>query len=154
MPVQILRARLKDAYAISKLECECYKIKWHPYALWVWTRATKLWWPLKAVDRGKIIGGTLALPTKDPRMIYIDTLFVHKNYRRSGIAKRLVDRIMKDTHATRIQADIAIRPPVEASLTLFKKLGFRRLKTMKNYYRENRDYTLFELRRNKSRNRK
>ena len=141
MTFRIERATLKDTKALSKLECRCYGYSWHPYANWFWKRAVDYMYAYKATDGGKVIGGIVALPTRQGT-VYVDTMFVAKGSRRRGVGEALLKKVLKDTNGKKIQLDTWSYN--EAAKSLFAKLGFRRKGVLRDYYDEKIDYVFFE----------
>jgi ribosomal-protein-alanine N-acetyltransferase len=70
--------------------------------------------------------------------VHINNLAVHPEYRRRGVAERLLEAILEQ--AERAGAGLAlleVRPSNEAALALYRKFGFRRLGRRRGYYADN-----------------
>lgn len=145
MRIKISRAKSKDAMPLSRLECACYSIYWHPYALWVWKRAIDWWWAFKATAGKKIIGGAVLLPTRKG-VFYLDTLFVAPKFRNKGIAQAILSHALKVARSKKISLDVSIRPINKPAIKIYQKAGFKRARLLKNYYKEGIDYILMERR--------
>jgi ribosomal protein S18 acetylase RimI-like enzyme len=140
MAVRIAKAGHKDVDILSHMEIDSYYGNWTPYATWFWTRTIETAYALKAVDGKKIVGGAMALPTRDGS-IYVDTMFVLPKYKERGIGTAFLERIIKAANGRRIIADVdADIGPV----ALFKKFGFREKKRLPNYYLDGDNYILME----------
>lgn len=141
MKFGIEKATLKDTKTLSKLECRCYGYPWHPYANWFWKHAAEYVYAYKATDGGRIVGGIVALPTRQ-RTVYVDTCFVAEGHRGRGIGEALMRRVLRDARGRKVQLDTMTYN--KAAKNLFAKLGFKKKSILRNYYDENIDYVFFE----------
>lgn len=98
-------------------------------------------WAYKATKNSEIIGGIIALPTRQ-KTVYIDTMFVAKKYRRRGIGEALMKKVLAETKGRKIQLDTWSYN--EAAKNLFAKFGFKNKRVLRNYYEEKTDYIFLE----------
>ncbi|MBI2624962.1 MAG: GNAT family N-acetyltransferase [Candidatus Nealsonbacteria bacterium] len=140
---KIEKARLEDSIAISKLECACYDSSWHDYANWFWNVASEFMWAEKATVAGKIVGGIVAFKTQQGNL-YIDTIFVHPKFRRQGIARALVKRILNQPKKKIKKIQVAVEDHNLSSKKLFNSLGFKNRADLPDFYDEGKDYILLE----------
>lgn len=141
MEFEIEKATLKDTKALSRLECNCYGHSWQVYANYFWKRAVDCMWAYKATKNGKIIGGIVALPTRQ-KTVYVDTVFVAKKFRRHGVGEALMKKVLAETSGRKIQLDTWSYN--DAAKNLFVKFGFKKKRILRNYYDEKIDYIFLE----------
>jgi hypothetical protein len=70
-----------------RLEAECFEMDFTPNSLYFWRPVIDYCWAFKAVVKGKIVAGAIAMPTRDGR-IYLNSLFVSPAFRRRRIANQ------------------------------------------------------------------
>lgn len=140
MNVKIKAANLRDDRALIRLESRCFKMKYDKNFMWFWKPLTEHAYVYKAVFNGKIIGGVLAVPTKKIGTIYVDSLFVDTKFRHHGIATKLIAKIENLARCREIILDTMLQ--WKEAVKLYKRLGFRSVKLMKNYYEDGTDRIL------------
>ena len=93
--IEIARAVKADAMEFYKLEAKCFEMDGNDAdTLYYWVPILSYQCCYKAVvDGSKIVGGIVAMPTFDKKW-YINSLFVDPEYRRRGIANRLMQKVM------------------------------------------------------------
>ncbi|PVU96330.1 hypothetical protein BB560_005814 [Smittium megazygosporum] len=74
---------------------------------------------------------------RNPQELYVMTCGVHNKYRRLGIAKKLLDCIIKDAKEARDikQVTLHVQTKNMAALNFYFNYGFRSAKKITNYYR-------------------
>jgi N-acetylglutamate synthase len=92
---------------------------------------------LVAEDRGRIVG--VVLGTHDQRKGWINRLAVHPDYRRQGLARRLIATCEAALLAQGIRIIAALVEPGNASsMQLFESAGYAEYEGIR-YYRKKRD---------------
>lgn len=129
--VKIRQVNVSDALEFLKLEAKCFEMRFSSNTLYYWRPIVDYCWAFKAVYRRRIVGGVIAMPTRDGR-IYINSLFVHPRIRECGIGTRLLSKILE------------LRPPHEFILDVteekeflrrfYRQHGFEEIRTEENYY--------------------
>ena len=94
MEIEIVRAGKNDAREFYRLEAKCFEMDEGEDTLYYWVPVLSYQCCYKAVvDGSRIIGGVVSMPTFDKQW-YINSLFVDPEYRRRGIANRLMQKVM------------------------------------------------------------
>ena len=94
MGIEIVRAGKDDAQEFYRLEAKCFEMDEGEDTLYYWVPILSYECCYKAIaDGSKIVGGIVSMPTFDRRW-YINSLFVDPEYRRWGIAGRLMRKVM------------------------------------------------------------
>lgn len=97
MKIDISRAKREDALEFYNLEARCFEMKGGDTdTLYYWVPILSYQCCYKAIDSdssSRIVGGVVSMPTFDGYW-YINSLFVDPKYRRSGIAGRLMQRVL------------------------------------------------------------
>lgn len=101
-----------------------------------WTPIVEYSWAYKAESGKKIIGGVIAMPTRQGSW-YINSLFVDPHHRKRGVASRLLKRILVLARGKRVFLDI--KTDRMFLLEFYKKHGFTEVKVLRNYYRDGTD---------------
>lgn len=139
--VKIKLASYRDAESFLRLEAKCFDMKANRDTMYFWTPAVSYLWSYKAEMNGKIVGGIIAMPTRDGSW-YINSLFVHPSYRKHGVATRLVSKIIKIAGKKRIFLDTFKDRPY--LIEFYDNRGFKIKKSMKNYYKDGENRYLLE----------
>ena len=134
--VQIKLANYGDAEKFLRLEAKCFGMKVNHDTIYFWTPAVSYLWSYKAEINGQIVGGIIAMPTRNGCW-YVNSLFVHPSYRKHGIATRLLSKITKVAGKKGIFLDVLRDRP--SLVAFYGKNGFKFKKLMKNYYSDGED---------------
>lgn len=82
------------------------------------------------------------MPTKKKNTWYINSLFINPEYRRKGIASKLLNKIFSVADGDNIVLDI--NPQKTHLLTLYGNHGFVKKSVSKNHYRDGEDRVTLE----------
>lgn len=134
--IAITLAEAKDTSHFLDLEALCFGMTRNPDVTYFWTPAVNYLWSYKAEIKGKMVGGIISMPTRDGKW-YVNSLFVHLKYRRLGIAKQLLTKIIRIAGKRKILLDV--KTDREFLLEFYAKYGFKIHKYMKNYYWDGTD---------------
>lgn len=135
--METLRAGRADAEGFYRLEARVFEMDWN-------SEDTEYYWvPIlehqcchKAVEDGIIVGGIVSMPTFN-REWYINSLFVDPEYRRRGIATKLMECVMRDAwHQTMVLDVKTDRPHL---LEFYKSFGFKTEGRSHNHYGDGED---------------
>ena len=129
--VRILQADAEDAEEFLKLEAACFEMEFSLNTLYYWRPIIDYCWAFKAISRRRIIGGAIAMPTRDGK-IYINSLFVHSRFRKGGIGTRLLSRILRLRPCLGFVLDVKS----ERSFLheFYRGHGFENTRRVQNYY--------------------
>ena len=83
---------------------------------------------------GYIIGNVLMEETED--VINIIDVLVNEEYRRTGIATKLLKALIKDFKGKKEKIMLEVRSKNTPAINLYEKLGFKTIFTRKNYYKD------------------
>lgn len=87
---------------------------------------------------GRIAGYAVACMEK--RNAEIASLAVHPDYRRRGVAKRLMSHLLRALRAAGVRrVELMVRSGNTAGAQLYRSLGFRRVRLVKRYYEDGGD---------------
>ena len=145
-PIQLRRADLGDLEAIAKLERQCFRTPWPAsaiaYDLERSTRGESLY--LVATHNGQVLGYIGAWLVADEA--HIGTLGVDPNYRRQGIADRLLTELLDQVRKLGCKiATLEVRVSNLAAQVLYCKHGFINIGRRRGYYQDtHEDALLFE----------
>lgn len=131
----------EDALGFLELEALCFEMNSSPDTRYFWTPMVEYSWSFKAEIGKKIIGGVISLPTRDGNW-YVNSLFVHPDYRRRGVASMLLGEVIRVSEGRPILLDVKTDRP--SLLRFYGKFGFALKEKMLNYYRDNSDRYLLE----------
>jgi len=91
--------------------------------------------------RGRIAGYAVACVEK--RNAEIDSLAVHPDYRRQGVADALMRHVLRELGAAGIgRVELMVRTGNTAGAQLYRSLGFRRVRLAPGYYEDGGDGVL------------
>lgn len=140
MQIRIEKAKLGDADSLVKLEAKCFGMKYDKNFLYFWKPLILDAYVYKAVVGKRIIGGMLAFATRNPKTVYIDSIYTDSGFRHHGIATKLIGRLEKDSGCSKIVLDTMNQ--FREAVTLYKKMGFAKVRILKNYYEDGTDRLL------------
>ena len=94
-PITIRNLGPEDAFVLDRVRPGTFDNMPDPDRVWAFlaTRVNEL---VVALDRGEVVGfafGTVMMRPDKPTAFYVDEVGVHEDYRRRGIAARLMERI-------------------------------------------------------------
>jgi ribosomal protein S18 acetylase RimI-like enzyme len=141
-PVRIAQADWRDAWALWQLDKRCFSSV-GAYSLFTYLSMclARNVLRLKAVDRNTIVGFVAA----DRRGDYIGivTLGVHPDWRRRGIATRLMQMCEAQTGALRFR----LRVPKDnaGAIQVYHKLGYHIVRALPDYYRGKGGYLMEKI---------
>lgn len=125
---------------VAQLETICFSDPWSELSISL--ELTNVWsyW-LVAVDGDTVVGyvgSQSSIDTSD-----IMNVAVHPDYRRQGIAEKLINDLVEDlksrgSHALMLEVRVSNDP----AIALYEKLGFRLVGRRKNYYRNPKEDAL------------
>ena len=134
--VRISLASHSDAVRFLKLEALCFEMEPNRDTIYFWTPVVERLWTYKAEVRGKIVGGLIAMPTRQGDW-YVNSLFVHPAYRNSGIASMLLVGFLRSVEGSRVLLDVKTDRPY--LLDFYGKFGFEKQTLLKDHYRDGTD---------------
>lgn len=95
-------------------------------------------------EKGILISN-IQISEKKKGSLFIGEIATIPEKQHKGLAEKLLKRIIKISRQKRIKKISAlIRPSNQKSINLFLKNGFRKIKTMENYYGKGKDRILME----------
>lgn len=138
MKIRIVRAEKRDALEFYRLEAKCFEMEeGDEDALYYWVPILAYQCCYKAVaDDSRIVGGIVSMPTFDKRW-YINTVFVDPEYRRRGIAGRLMDKVIGVAWHDEIVLDVKTDRP--HLVKFYASLGFAKQYRSRNHYSDGSD---------------
>ena len=138
MTIQIDRAGKNDALEFYRLEAECFEMEGNDEdTLYYWVPILSYQCCYKAVVAGsRIVGGIVSMPTFG-RQWYINSLFVDPEYRRRGIAGRLVRKVIDVAWHEEIMLDVKTDRP--HLLKFYDSLGFVKRHLSRDHYGDGSD---------------
>ncbi len=140
MAIRIEQAKLQDADGLIRLEAKCFGMKYDKNFIYFWKPLILGAYVYKAVEGRRIVGGMVAFATKNPRAIYIDSVFTSPEFRHHGVATKFLERVERDSKCGKIILDTMNQ--FEEAVKLYKKLGFKKIRVLKNYYEDDTDRLL------------
>lgn len=130
MNVVIRKAEARDLAEFEKIEKECFSIPWSldSFKSAFSSRLSKF---LAAECGGEIAGYITANNVLGEIEIY--NIAVEKKFRRKGIASLLLSELEKEGYES---ISLEVRKSNFAALELYKKCGFERVGTRKDFYKQ------------------
>jgi dihydroorotate dehydrogenase electron transfer subunit len=131
-PVIILLATSDHVREIMVIECMSFPSPWDKETFLI-TLEDERCNSFVAIEDGMIVGYCLALNLAD--MVHILNLAVHRNYRRRGIARQLVNEILMDAEVKdKVYAVLEVRKSNVSARSLYLSMGFSHISTWSRYY--------------------
>lgn len=130
--MEISRGTACDAQGIYEIEQETFTLPWSLEAITnEFTNPVATYYVAKEDD--KVIGYIGVWYVMDEGQI--TNVAVHKDYRRRGVAKALIERLILDaTEGHRAVLLLEVRASNVAAQSLYELYGFNGMGTRKNYY--------------------
>jgi ribosomal protein S18 acetylase RimI-like enzyme len=127
---RVEQVRISDAIQFLKLEAECFGMKYSSNTLYYWRPILDYCWAFKATSKDEIVGGLIAMPTRQG-FVYINSLFVHPRMRRRGIGSELLETVLR-LHVPGFILDV--KSNKHFLLRMYRKYGFKITRNEPNYY--------------------
>ena len=133
LPIKIEAMTNQDLLAVSAIEKESFRDPWSIHSFQVEIETNQLSLYLVARLAGKVIGDIGAWNAFS--QVHITTLAVAKEYRRKGVASKLLRSLVEIAAQKRARRlTLEVRPSNSAALSFYKKLGFEVLQRRRQYY--------------------
>lgn len=139
---EIVPATWRDLNELRRLERVCF-----PKDSWpIWDLIGVLTLPsvvrLKAVDNEKMIGFVAGDIRRAEDTAWIATIGVLPDYRRRGIATRLLKGVEDRVKTARMR--LSVRISNQPAIKLYQRLGYQRVGTWPGYYQDGEDALVLE----------
>jgi len=142
---KIEKASWHDLKELRKLDQICFGEDAWP----LWDLIAVLTLPkvvrLKAVVNEKMAGFIAGDPNQSQGVGWIAILGVLPEYRRQGIAEKLLEECERQLNFTRIR--LSVRKSNDAAIHLYQKAGYQNVDFWRNYYHSGEDALVLEKRR-------
>lgn len=133
MEIEILRAEPYDADGIACLEEMCFNHPWTKDDILSSFGSSTVFFVAKCGE--KAVGYLGMQVTLDGG--FITNVAVHSNFRRMGVASRLIDSIINFCESSNIKTvSLEVRVSNTPAYSLYSKKGFERIGVRKNFYRD------------------
>ena len=140
----IRRAAVSDRREFYSLEAKVFEMRYDDEdTTYYWTPILLHQYCLKAVIDGRIVGGLVSMPTND-RKWYLNSLFVAPEYRRMGIARQLMLRMLEDAWLHDMVLDVKTDRP--HLVKFYRSFGFEVVDRSTNHYGDGEDRLHMEKR--------
>lgn len=137
---EIRPVELSDTARFLRLEARCFGMRYSANTLYYWRPILDYCWAFKAVHRHKIVGGVIAMPTRQG-LLYINSLFVHPQMRRLGIGSKLLDVILELPSSGFI---LDVKSDKMTLIKMYRRCGFKVTKKVRNYYLDGTERTIMQ----------
>ena len=138
--ITLMEMKAEHVPQVAQLEKICFADPWSELSISL--ELTNVWsyW-LVALDGDTVVGYIGSQSSLDEADIM--NVAVHPDYRRQGIAEKLINTLVADLknrgcHALLLEVRVSNTPAV----TLYEKLGFAQVGCRKNYYRNPKEDAL------------
>lgn len=129
---------MRDLRRILEIERECFQATAWPADLFREYAASCAQWFLVAKAGRRIAGYSIACVNRGAAEIA--SIAVALKYRGRGMAKRLLRYTMRKLERAGVRnLRLTVRPGNTAAIELYRGLGFRRQRTVRNYYEDGSD---------------
>ncbi|MEN8240964.1 MAG: GNAT family N-acetyltransferase [Chloroflexota bacterium] len=139
---QILTAGLKDLNSLRGLEKLCFPIDAWPFLDMIGALTLPNIVRFKMEDDGQLIGFIAGDVRKMQRVGWIATVAVHPDYRRRGLAEKLLELCEDAMGMPRIK--LTVRASNEAAIMLYRRNGYLQVGRWRNYYKGGEDGVVME----------
>ncbi|MBE7044290.1 MAG: ribosomal-protein-alanine N-acetyltransferase [Ruminococcaceae bacterium] len=138
--IEIVPITAEDAKALSELDRLCFGTPWSEKSFSDEAKNEIAVYYL-AKDAGKTVGYCGYWQVADEGDI--TNIAVHPDYRRQGIAKKLLETVIKCAKKQAlVLMTLEVRKSNQAAISLYEKYGFRQIGMRKNYYTNPREDAL------------
>ena len=138
----IAPASLRDVKGLHELEKICFQLDAWPLLDVIGILTLPQIIRLKAVD-DQIMAGFIGIDLRRAQEVaWIATLAVHPDYRRKGLAARLLELGEARTTLPRIR--LSVRQSNYPAISLYERFGYQQVDTWKKYYRGGDDALVFD----------
>ncbi len=135
--IEILRAGKDDAREFYKLEAKCFEMEEdNEDTMYYWVPILSYQCCLQAVLDGRIVGGLVSMPTFEGKW-YLNSLFVDPEYRRQGIADKLMAKMKELATQDAMVLDVKTDRPY--LVKFYERHGFRLDKLSTDHYYDDSD---------------
>jgi len=131
--VAIRRATFSDSEEFLRLEAKCFGVRFNAITIYYWRPIIDYCWAFKAVVDQRIVGGTIAMPTRD-RRIHLNSLFVDERWRRRGLGAKLLSRVLGLRASRGFVLDV--REDNASLRDYYRKRGFKEVRVEEDYYQD------------------
>ncbi len=131
--IAILPAAWRDLKAVHELEKSCFELDAWPILDVLGVLSLPQIIRFKAVDGEKTVGFIAADLRRSQNTAWIATLAVLPDYRRAGIASRLLSLCENEVDLHKIR--LSVRQSNLPAILLYKKFGYQHVDTWPKYYR-------------------
>jgi ribosomal-protein-alanine N-acetyltransferase len=145
VPFQVTRATWQDINDLRKLEEVCFEGDSWPLIDLIAVLTMPKIVRLKAVVNGKMAGFIAGDPQAREKLGWVSTLGVFPEYRRMGIAEKLLERCEEELNFPRMR--LSVRRTNEPALKLYRKAGYQMVDVWRNYYHDGEDALVLEKKR-------
>ncbi|CAA6798830.1 MAG: Putative acetyltransferase [uncultured Sulfurovum sp.] len=140
--MEFRKAKTTEFTAIAKLDrvawLESFKGDFIPDGEHVWRIWVEYALTFVAVEKGEIIGASLAFPCNDGQYS-VHKLFVAKHQRTKGIGTELMRVLLVTIDELKVDSFLTVYPKNPPAIALYEKLGFTEKKFEKDFYGEEED---------------
>ena len=138
--VYISKARRADALEFYQTEAKCFEMDANDRdTTYYWTPILEHEFCLKAVTGdAKIVGGAVTMPTYDRRW-YVNSLFVLPEYRRCGVARKMMDMVVSEAEKRGCPMVLDVKTDRPHLLKFYGSLGFATSYRSADHYRDGED---------------
>ncbi len=134
--------RKEDLPFIRLIECRCFLDPWPSVCFSQAIDEKGICWSVVLGD--KVIGYLVAF--KDKNYIHLANIAIDQPYRRLNIASNLINLLIEQAHQSKIKyIKLEVRPSNIAAISLYRKFGFRKFRTIPNYYKNGEDAYIYIL---------
>ena len=137
--MEILAAVRGDAREMASLELRCFDMDpsdIHTFLIYTWVTTIDYQHVYKAVEDGKIVGGSVSFPTAKG-FWYFDSLFVDPEYRRRGIGRKLREHAMSKAWMKPLMNKVDCKQP--KLVKYYESFGFKIKERINDYYGNGED---------------
>lgn len=141
--ISVRRTTMDDAIPFLRLEAQCFEMRFHKETSYYWRPIIDYCYSFKAVTKsGRLVGGIIAMPTREGE-IYVNSLFVKREFRRRHVARMLMNAILKIRTEKAYVLDV--RKEKQYLIRFYESLGFKKIYLRKNYYLDGTDRIIMRL---------